>query len=54
MRVSSPPPTLAIDQKARAALENDLRGLIREFNLADDGTVVVPSEYLEAVITKAR
>jgi hypothetical protein len=28
----------AIDQKARAALENDLRGLIREFNLADDGT----------------
>jgi hypothetical protein len=44
----------AIDQSARAALENDLRGLIREFNLADDGTVVIPTEYLEAVITKAR
>jgi ubiquinone/menaquinone biosynthesis C-methylase UbiE len=44
----------AIDEDARAALENDLRGLINEFNLADDGTVVIPSEYLEAVITKAR
>jgi hypothetical protein len=44
----------AIDQDARASLENDLRSLIREFNLADDGTVVIPSEHLEAVITKAR
>jgi hypothetical protein len=26
----------AIDQNARAALENDLRGLIRKFNLADE------------------
>ncbi len=44
----------AIDQSARAALENDLHGLIDEFNVAQDGTVVVPSEYLEAIITKAR
>jgi len=44
----------AIDQAARAALEKDLHALIGEFNLAHDGTVVVPSEYLQAVITKAR
>jgi SAM-dependent methyltransferase len=28
--------------------------LIEELNLAQDGTVVIPSEYLEAVITRAR
>jgi SAM-dependent methyltransferase len=44
----------AIDQTARAALEKDLHALIGEFNLAHDGTVVMPSEYLEAVITKTR
>jgi hypothetical protein len=35
-------------------LERDLHILIDEFNIAQDGTVVIPSEYLEAVITKAR
>jgi ubiquinone/menaquinone biosynthesis C-methylase UbiE len=44
----------ALDEAARAALEKDLHALIDEFNLAKDGTAVIPSEYLEAVITKAR
>jgi hypothetical protein len=35
-------------------LESDLHVLIDEFNIAQDGTAVIPSEYLEAVITKAR
>jgi len=42
----------AIDQLARIALETDLHLLIDRFNVADDGTMVVPSEYLEIVITK--
>ena len=44
----------AIDAEARPVLESDLHVLIDEFNIAQDGTVVIPSEYLEAVITKAR
>jgi SAM-dependent methyltransferase len=44
----------AIDPKARTVLERDLHILIDEFNIAEDGTVVIPSEYLEAIITKAR
>ena len=35
------------------ALEADLLELIASFNRADDGTMVVPSEYLEAVLVKA-
>lgn len=42
----------AIDPEARDALETDLYALLKEFNVADDGTLVVPSEYLEAVIVK--
>jgi ubiquinone/menaquinone biosynthesis C-methylase UbiE len=42
----------AIDPPAREALEADLYALIEDFNVADDGTLVVPSEYLEAVVTK--
>ena len=42
----------AIDPKAREALEADLYALLDEFNVAEDGTLVVPSEYLEVVITK--
>ena len=42
----------AIDQLARMALETELRLLIDRFNVAEDGTMVVPSEYLEIVITK--
>ena len=42
----------AIDPQARAALEADLHDLLDKFNVADDGTLVIPSGYLEAVITK--
>ncbi len=42
----------AIDPHAREALEADLLGLIDKFNIAQDGTLVVPSEYLEVVISK--
>ncbi len=42
----------AIDPEARTALESDLYALLGKFNVAQDGTLVVPSEYLEAVITK--
>jgi ubiquinone/menaquinone biosynthesis C-methylase UbiE len=44
----------AIDPEARKALEADLHALLDEFNIADDGTLVLPSEYLEVVITKRR
>ena len=36
----------------RLALETDILELIARFNGGDDGTMVVPSEYLEAVIVK--
>jgi len=42
----------ALDPEARVALEADFYGLIDRFNIARDGTMVVPSEYLEAVIIK--
>jgi ubiquinone/menaquinone biosynthesis C-methylase UbiE len=42
----------AIDPERREPLEADLYALIDRFNVAQDGTMVVPSEYLEAVITK--
>ncbi|WP_314946516.1 class I SAM-dependent methyltransferase [Bradyrhizobium cosmicum] len=42
----------ALDESGQAALERDLLALLGEFNHAEDGTIVVHSEYLEAVITK--
>ncbi|MDD1523191.1 MULTISPECIES: class I SAM-dependent methyltransferase [Bradyrhizobium] len=42
----------ALDASGQAALTRDLLALLGEFNHADDGTIVVHSEYLEAVITK--
>jgi len=42
----------ALDGAGQAALTRDLLDLIAEFNRADDGTMVVRSEYLEVVITK--
>lgn len=42
----------AIDPAARATLEADLYALIDAFNTARDGTLVIPSEYLEVVITR--
>ena len=41
-----------IDAEARKALEADLYALLEKFNVAKDGTLVVPSEYLEVVIIK--
>jgi ubiquinone/menaquinone biosynthesis C-methylase UbiE len=42
----------AIDPPAREALEVDLYALLDKFNVAEDGALVVPSEYLEVVIVK--
>ena len=42
----------AIDPPAQDALAADLHALSGEFNVAKDGSLVIPSEYLEAVITK--
>ena len=42
----------ALDPKIGKALEADLHALLDEFNVASDGTLVIPSEYLEVVITK--
>lgn len=42
----------ALDAAAGAALEADIDALLEKFNIADDGTLVVPSEYLEVVITR--
>jgi ubiquinone/menaquinone biosynthesis C-methylase UbiE len=42
----------AVGEAGREALETDLLALIAQFNRADDGSMVVPSEYLEAVILK--
>jgi ubiquinone/menaquinone biosynthesis C-methylase UbiE len=36
----------------QAALEHDILALIARFNRADDGAMVVPSEYLEVVVTR--
>jgi len=40
----------AVGDEGRQALESDILDLIARFNTADDGTMVVPSEYLETVI----
>lgn len=37
---------------AQPRLDSDLRALIAAFNTSGDATVVIPSEYLEVVITK--
>jgi ubiquinone/menaquinone biosynthesis C-methylase UbiE len=42
----------AVGDAGRAALEADMTDLIGRFNRAEDGTMVVPSEYLETVIVK--
>lgn len=40
----------AVDAAQQEALAADLLYLVRQFNRADDGAMVVPGEYLEAVI----
>jgi SAM-dependent methyltransferase len=42
----------SIAPQEQAALKADLLALIGELNIATDGTLVIPSEYLEVVITK--
>ena len=42
----------ALDESKRICLSADLEALIARLNRATDGTMVVPSEYLEVVITK--
>jgi len=42
----------ALDAQKQAALTQDLKALIARFNVAQDGTMVVPSDYLQVVIIK--
>ncbi|HEX2538658.1 MAG TPA: class I SAM-dependent methyltransferase [Pseudolabrys sp.] len=42
----------ALDTRGRAALSRDIIELIGNFNRATDGTMVVPGEYLEVVVTR--
>jgi SAM-dependent methyltransferase len=41
-----------LDPPGQQALHADIKALIARFNLARDGTMVVPGEYLQAVIQK--
>jgi ubiquinone/menaquinone biosynthesis C-methylase UbiE len=43
----------ALDTRGRAALTRDIIELIGTFNRATDGTMVVPGEYLEVVVTRS-
>jgi len=43
----------ALDAPAQTALTDDLMELIRQFNQSGDATMVVPSAYLEVVITRS-
>src|SRR5262249_42203873 len=42
----------ALQPAQQVALEDDLLALVARFNRAGDGTMVVPSDYLEIVITR--
>jgi len=42
----------ALDAAAQAALTEDLFALIKRFNRSGDNTMVVPSQYLEVVVTR--
>jgi ubiquinone/menaquinone biosynthesis C-methylase UbiE len=44
----------ALSSEQQHALAQDITQLINEFNLAKDGSLKVPSTYLEVVITKKR
>jgi hypothetical protein len=43
----------ALDAEKAAALEADILDLLEKSNWARNGSLVVPSTYLEVVITKA-
>jgi ubiquinone/menaquinone biosynthesis C-methylase UbiE len=42
----------AVGESGRDSLQADLLNLIARFNRAEDGTMIVPTEYLETVIIK--
>src|SRR5882762_2579093 len=42
----------ALDEQGQTALRNDLNALVIRMNRSGDSTMVVPSEYLEVVVTK--
>lgn len=42
----------ALDTAGQSALERDVLQLVTQFNRSGDGTMVVPSEYLEVIITR--
>jgi hypothetical protein len=42
----------ALPAEAQSALSGELLALAEQFNCAGDGTMVVPSEYLEVVLTR--
>lgn len=42
----------AIEPESKAKLEGDIQKLLREMNVAKDGTLVIPGEYLQVVVTK--
>ena len=43
---------LALPPAGQAALDSDLKALIAQFNCSGDRTIVVPSEYLQIVVTR--
>ena len=43
----------ALQPAGQTELERDILSLIGRFNRSGDGTMVVPSEYLEIVITRS-
>lgn len=43
----------SVDELAGKALKHDVLKLIERFNVATDGTMIVPSEYAEIVVTRA-
>jgi len=42
----------ALDAAGGRALEADITALLGRFNAAADGTLVIPGEYLEVVVTR--
>jgi ubiquinone/menaquinone biosynthesis C-methylase UbiE len=42
----------ALEPAAQSALERDIKVLISQFNRSGDGSVIVPSEYLEVIVTR--
>ncbi|MGB5494620.1 MAG: hypothetical protein WBM97_09090, partial [Sedimenticolaceae bacterium] len=42
----------ALDEQQQAALADDIRSLVATLNRGKGGSIVVPADYLEIVITK--